>query len=178
MTPEQSGRDALVSAPTGSGKTLCFLAPVVQSLMAVSPRISRGDGTHALVVAPTRELALQIHATLALLLRAAHWLVGGMVIGGENRNHEKQRLRKGVTVLVATPGRLLDHLANTTAFRCHELRWLVLDEADRLLDLGFEKKLGAWGACQAAQPMSPSLVHPVCLNSLVHKFGSRPADVR
>jgi ATP-dependent RNA helicase DDX31/DBP7 len=69
--------------------------------------------------------------------------VGGAVLGGESRGSEKARLRKGVTVLVATPGRLLDHLANTAAFRTAELRWLVLDEADRLLDLGFKEKIGA-----------------------------------
>ena len=69
--------------------------------------------------------------------------VGGSIHGGENRAKEKARLRRGVTVLVATPGRLLDHLQNTASFRTEELRWLVLDEADRLLDLGFECKIGA-----------------------------------
>ena len=64
------------------------------------------------------------------------------MLGGESRSSEKARLRRGVTALVATPGRLLDHLANTAAFRTHELRWLVLDEADRLLDLGFKEKIG------------------------------------
>ena len=85
--------------------------------------------------------------------------VGGSVHGGENRAKEKARLRRGVTVLVATPGRLLDHLQNTAAFRTEELRWLVLDEADRLLDLGFEQKIGAplgsW-PCHAL----PSLLSP------------------
>ena len=65
------------------------------------------------------------------------------MFGGENRDKEKARLRKGVTVLVATPGRLLDHLQSTAAFKTDRLRWLVLDEADRLLDLGFEQKIGA-----------------------------------
>jgi superfamily II DNA/RNA helicase len=69
--------------------------------------------------------------------------VGGAISGGENRAKEKARLRKGVTVLVATPGRLLDHLQNTQSFRSDDLRWLVLDEADRLLDLGFEQKISA-----------------------------------
>lgn len=69
------------------------------------------------------------------------WLVPGLLIGGENRHHEKQRLRKGVVILVATPGRLLDHLESTTAFSVAHLQWLVLDEADRLLDLGFQKSL-------------------------------------
>ena len=69
--------------------------------------------------------------------------VGGAIIGGENRGKEKARLRRGLAVVVATPGRLLDHLQNTAAFRTAELRMLVLDEADRLLDLGFEAKIRA-----------------------------------
>ncbi len=68
--------------------------------------------------------------------------VGGSLCGGEQRMKEKARLRKGVTVVVSTPGRLLDHLQNTASFQTQRLRWLVLDEADRLLDLGFEQKLG------------------------------------
>jgi len=68
--------------------------------------------------------------------------VGGSILGGEQRNKEKARLRKGITVLVASPGRLLDHLEKTTAFKTDELRWLVLDEADRLLDMGFQQKIG------------------------------------
>ena len=77
--------------------------------------------------------------------QAAHTFtqVGGSIFGGENRDKEKARLRKGVTVLVATPGRLLDHLQSTAAFQTDALRWLILDEADRLLDLGFEQKIGA-----------------------------------
>ena len=65
----------------------------------------------------------------------------GAITGGENRGKEKARLRKGLNVVVATPGRLLDHLEKTTAFHTNELQWLILDEADRLLDLGFEQKI-------------------------------------
>ena len=68
--------------------------------------------------------------------------MGGSILGGEQRNKEKARLRKGITVLVASPGRLLDHLEKTAAFKTDELRWLVLDEADRLLDMGFQQKIG------------------------------------
>ncbi|BDA42696.1 DEAD-box ATP-dependent RNA helicase 17 [Coccomyxa sp. Obi] len=136
------GRDALVNAPTGSGKTLAYLAPIINDLQAQEPRVSRAEGTHALIIVPTRELCLQIADVLTLILRRYIWLVGGAIYGGENRAKEKARLRKGVTVLVATPGRLLDHLQNTQSFRTEELRWLVLDEADRLLDLGFEQKIG------------------------------------
>lgn len=78
---------------------------------------------------------------LTLLARRFAWLVPGVVNGGESRAREKARLRKGITILVATPGRLLDHFENTQAFKADALRWLILDEADRLLDMGFEKKI-------------------------------------
>ncbi|KAI9004101.1 P-loop containing nucleoside triphosphate hydrolase protein [Gaertneriomyces semiglobifer] len=73
--------------------------------------------------------------------KARHWMVAGHIMGGEKKKSEKARLRKGVTIVVATPGRLLDHLKTTKAFECGNLRWLVLDEADRLLELGFEETL-------------------------------------
>ncbi|KAG2489609.1 hypothetical protein HYH03_011889 [Edaphochlamys debaryana] len=136
-----AGRDCLVKAQTGSGKTLCYLLPIINDLQSHQPRISRGEGTHAIVLAPTRELCIQVSDVACALLKRYHWLVAGLLIGGENRAHEKARLRKGVTLLAASPGRLLDHLQSTAAFRTTELRWLVLDEADRLLDLGFEAKL-------------------------------------
>ena len=69
------------------------------------------------------------------------WLVPGSLSGGERRKSEKARLRRGVAILVCTPGRLLDHLKATKCFRRELLRWLVLDEADRLLDMGFEKQV-------------------------------------
>ena len=74
-------------------------------------------------------------------MRPFIWLVPGGLSGGERRKSEKARLRKGVTVLVCTPGRLLDHLKTTKCFRRNSLRWLILDEADRLLDMGFEKQV-------------------------------------
>jgi DEAD/DEAH box helicase len=224
-------------------------------LQALLPRVSRQSGTHAVIMAPTRELCIQIYDVLALILRRYHWVVGrllqsaahmddetgdcctvlprwaqeqstcasqgafigasctvvipcrltcigqiaGTIYGGENRDKEKARLRKGVNIVVATPGyagwiqhacqpaeewqgthlaspvdisaamsghlhgailfvtdidlltaisytldrRLLDHLQNTKSFNVAPLQWLVLDEADRLLDLGFEQKIGA-----------------------------------
>jgi ATP-dependent RNA helicase DDX31/DBP7 len=136
-----AGRDVMVNSQTGSGKTLTYLLPVVQSLRAVQPHVCRTDGTVAIVLAPTRELCLQILEVLQLLLRCAIWLVPGIVTGGEQRKKEKARLRKGVNILIATPGRLLDHVQNTQAFVTSKLRWLVLDEADRLLDMGFEKQV-------------------------------------
>ena len=87
---------------------------------AQQPRISRAGGTYAVVVAPTRELCLQITDVSVKLMRRYWWLVPGSLIGGENRSHEKARLRKGLTVLAASPGRLLDHLQNTACFRTCE----------------------------------------------------------
>eukprot|EP00798_Chlamydomonas_sp_ICE-L_P002406 gene2406-8717_t len=110
-----AGRDALVKAPTGSGKTLAFLVPIIQDL--------------------------QIQDVAVRLMRKYFTMVPGILIGGENVNHEKARMRKGLTVMIATPGRLMYHLENSAQLKLGNLRWLVLDEADRLLDMGFQAKL-------------------------------------
>lgn len=155
LPPLLHGEDVMANAPTGSGKTLAFLLPAVQALICKEKRVHRNEGTYALVICPTRELCLQIWEVLSLLLKNYHWIVGGMVMGGENRNKEKARLRKGINIVVGTPGRLKDHLENTSAWKVESLQLLVLDEADRLLDLGFEETLTA------------------ILNTLSKKIGSR-----
>eukprot|EP00271_Cylindrocystis_brebissonii_P007040 TRINITY_DN20152_c0_g1_i1.p1 TRINITY_DN20152_c0_g1~~TRINITY_DN20152_c0_g1_i1.p1 ORF type:complete len:1100 (-),score=220.58 TRINITY_DN20152_c0_g1_i1:9-3263(-) len=136
-----TGRDGLIQASTGSGKTLVYLLPLFHFLQAQEPKVSRSDGTYALILAPTRELCLQIHAVAVQLSRRFVWIVPGHVMGGESKSKEKARLRKGVTLLVATPGRLLDHMRTTQAFCLDKCQWIVIDEADRLLDLGFEKDM-------------------------------------
>nr|XP_060613659.1 probable ATP-dependent RNA helicase DDX31 [Anolis sagrei ordinatus] len=133
------GRDALVRSQTGSGKTLAYGIPLVQSLQGLEPKIQRSDGPYALILVPTRELALQSFETIQKLLKPFTWIVPGVLMGGEKKKSEKARLRKGINVLVATPGRLLDHLRSTQCLHFRRLKWLVLDEADRILDLGFEK---------------------------------------
>ncbi|KAL4889415.1 ATP-dependent RNA helicase dbp7 [Aspergillus ambiguus] len=151
--------DAFIQAETGSGKTLAYLLPLVQQIMALShptnrandatsatdakgqPIVHRDSGLFAIVLAPTRELCKQISVVLEGLLRCAHWIVAGTVIGGEKKKSEKARLRKGLNILVATPGRLADHLENTQALDVSNVRWLVLDEGDRLMELGFEQEL-------------------------------------
>ncbi|EGZ30532.1 hypothetical protein PHYSODRAFT_477816 [Phytophthora sojae] len=135
------GNDILVKSETGSGKTLSYLLPIVQKLQSVSPRIQRQDGCMALVLAPTRELCTQIMETANKLIQPFVFLVPGAIIGGEKKKAEKARLRKGITILIATPGRLADHLVNTQSFNYTQLQFLVLDEADRLLDMGFEKQI-------------------------------------
>ncbi|KAF2645636.1 DEAD-domain-containing protein [Massarina eburnea CBS 473.64] len=142
--------DAFIQAETGSGKTLAYLLPIVQRLMELSANmkkrkvddaVSRQSGLFAIILAPTRELSKQIATVLDSLLRCAHWLVATTVIGGEKKKSEKARLRKGINILVATPGRLADHLEHTEALDVSNVRWLVLDEGDRLMELGFEDEL-------------------------------------
>lgn len=159
---EEPLRDVLIQAQTGSGKTLSYLLPIVQTLLPLSrlSYIDRSIGTLAIILAPTRELAQQISKVLEQLLHMSfvaskegsddededdrpftRWLVSGLLTGGSTRTHEKAKLRKGVPILVSTPGRLLDHLQNTMSFQCAKTMFLVLDEADRLMDLGFEETI-------------------------------------
>ncbi|KMZ64347.1 ATP dependent RNA helicase [Zostera marina] len=136
-----SGRHLLVNAATGTGKTVVYLAPIVHLLQMRSPKIERSDGTIALVLVPTRELCMQVYEILQKLVHRFHWIVPGYIMGGENRSKEKARLRKGISVLVATPGRLLDHLQKTTSFKYNNLQWIVFDEADSILEHGFGKAI-------------------------------------
>ena len=140
--------DAFIQAQTGSGKTLAYLLPIVHHVAQLSQQMkvagqdfSRESGLFAMVLAPTRELSKQISAVLEGLLSCCHWIVGGIVIGGEKKKSEKARLRKGLNILVATPGRLADHLNNTEVLDVSRVRWLVLDEGDRLMELGFEQDI-------------------------------------
>lgn len=134
-----SGRDVLVRSQTGSGKTLAYALPIVQKLQELRPKLSREDGIQAVVIVPTRELAIQSYELFVKLLKPYQWVVSGYLSGGENRKTEKARLRKGINILVGTPGRLCDHLLHTESFKLDKAKWLVLDEADRLFELGYEK---------------------------------------
>ncbi|KAF7726153.1 ATP-dependent RNA helicase [Apophysomyces ossiformis] len=138
IPPLMAGRDVLGAAKTGSGKTLAFLIPAIELLykLKFKPR----NGTGVVIVSPTRELALQIFGVAKELLKY-HQLTFGIVIGGANRRAEADKLTKGVNLLVATPGRLLDHLQNTRGFVFKNLKALVIDEADRILEIGFEEEM-------------------------------------
>jgi len=130
IPPALAGRDVLASAMTGSGKTAAFLLPIMQRLLGKS----RGT-TRALILTPTRELAAQIDAHLTEL--AVHTpLTGAAVFGGVGMGPQEHAFRSGTDVLVANPGRLLDHFRYPYA-RLGGLEVLVLDEADRMLDMGF-----------------------------------------
>jgi len=132
------GRDLVGNAKTGSGKTLAFLIPAVELIYQLKflPR----NGTGVLIISPTRELSMQTFGVLRELLKH-HDHTYGLVMGGANRATEMQKLEKGINILVATPGRLLDHLQNTKNFLFKNLQCLIIDEADRILDVGFEEEL-------------------------------------
>ncbi|GAA6053731.1 hypothetical protein JCM3770_003188 [Rhodotorula araucariae] len=138
IPPLLAGKDVLGAAKTGSGKTLAFLIPAVEMLnkLKFKPR----NGTGAIVVSPTRELALQIFG-VAKELCEHHNQTFAIVMGGANRKAEAEKLAKGVNLLIATPGRLLDHLQNTKGFVFNNLRALIIDEADRILEIGFEDEM-------------------------------------
>lgn len=133
-----AGKDVLGAARTGSGKTLAFLIPAIELLykMKFKPR----NGTGAIIVTPTRELALQIFGVAKELLKY-HNQTFGLIMGGANRKAEAEKLAKGVSLLIATPGRLLDHLQNTRGFVFKNLKSLIIDEADRILEVGFEEEM-------------------------------------
>lgn len=133
------GRDILVRSQTGSGKTLAYALPIVQQLQDIKPKISRTDGIYALVIVPTRELAIQTLEVFIKLLKPYTWIVPTYITGGEKRKSEKARLRKGVNILIGTPGRICDHLLHTESFKLDKVKYLVLDEADRLYECGYEK---------------------------------------
>lgn len=130
IPPALEGRDVLACAMTGSGKTAAFLLPLIQHLID-APR----GTTKALVLTPTRELAAQILEDLQDL--AVHTPVSGaIVIGGVGMGPQEHAFRRGVDVIIATPGRLMDHMKQPYA-KLPKLEYLVLDEADRMLDMGF-----------------------------------------
>ena len=132
IPPAIAGRDVFACAMTGSGKTAAFMLPIPQRLLS---RRAANAATRVLVLAPTRELAAQIDEQRRALGRFTR-IGGAVVVGGMSMGPQETALRRGAEVLVATPGRLLDHLQRGTA-RLGLIETLVLDEADRMLDMGF-----------------------------------------
>nr|CAD7423751.1 unnamed protein product [Timema monikensis] len=128
------GCDILGAAKTGSGKTLAFLVPLLEKLYI--KQWDRCAGIGALVITPTRELAYQIFETLKLV-GTHHDFSAALLIGGKDLKFEKTRIHK-CNILICTPGRLLQHMEENPHFDCSYIQILVLDEADRILDLGFQ----------------------------------------
>jgi ATP-dependent RNA helicase DeaD len=141
LEPDALGRDLIVSAQTGSGKTVAFGLAMADQLLDEAGDLRRAEGPLALIIAPTRELALQVSRELAWL----YDLTGARVatcVGGMNPSQERKILRSGANIVVGTPGRLRDHLERG-ALDLTSLSAVVLDEADEMLDMGFRDELEA-----------------------------------
>jgi ATP-dependent RNA helicase RhlE len=134
IPPALEGRDVIGCAQTGTGKTAAFLVPLIERL-SVLPK----GQPHALILAPTRELALQIFGSIEKLGRS-HRLSATVIVGGSDMQAQIRGLRQRPDILVATPGRLLDHMWNGT-INLAPIKILVLDEADRMLDMGFAPQI-------------------------------------
>lgn len=133
------GKDVLGCAETGSGKTASFGIPMIQHCLHQAP-LRRGDGPMGLVLAPTRELAQQIEREIKDFSRTSRDVRTAIVVGGTNISEQRSELRNGVEIVIATPGRFIDHLQqNNTSL--NRVSYVVLDEADRMLDMGFEPQI-------------------------------------
>ncbi|KAK0429254.1 hypothetical protein QR680_011275 [Steinernema hermaphroditum] len=139
IDPLLEGKDVLGAAKTGSGKTLAFLIPAIELLVKLE--FKQFQGTGCIIISPTRELSMQIYGVLSELMEKHPGFTHGLVMGGTNRKSEEEKLQRGINFLVATPGRLLDHLQNTECFMVKNLKCLIIDEADRILDIGFEQEM-------------------------------------
>ncbi|KAF3691363.1 putative ATP-dependent RNA helicase DDX10 [Channa argus] len=133
------GKDVLGAAKTGSGKTLAFLIPVLECLYR--QQWSSMDGLGALIISPTRELAYQTFEVLRKVGKN-HEFSAGLIIGGKDLKSESERIHH-TNIVICTPGRLLQHMDETATFHASNLQMLVLDEADRILDMGFADTLNA-----------------------------------
>ena len=131
------GEDIIGSAKTGSGKSLAFLIPTVEFIL----NNPKNEGVQALVITPTRELALQLY-DLAKSLMNDNGTTCVLVIGGGNRRKEAEKLSSGdAKIVICTPGRLIDHMVNTKKFEYNTMKILIIDEADKILKIGFEEEL-------------------------------------
>ncbi len=153
-----AGRDLMIAAKTGSGKTGAFVLPMLNRLLAVD---AKETGTRALILLPTRELAVQTERAFTRFAAFTH-IKCGLVIGGAAFKYQIAAMRRNPEVIIATPGRLVEHIGKGSAY-LSDLEMLVLDEADRMLDMGFSEDMniiaGASGADRQSLLFSATLEH-------------------
>lgn len=157
-----SGRDVVGIAETGSGKTLTYCLPAIVHINA-QPLLSPGDGPIVLILAPTRELAVQIQTEITKFGKSSR-IRNTCVYGGVPRGGQIRDLARGVEVCIATPGRLIDMLESGKT-NLRRVTYLVLDEADRMLDMGFEPQIRK----MFVLPW-PSFIHPANKNTALDRF--------
>ncbi|HUO09838.1 MAG TPA: DEAD/DEAH box helicase [Phycisphaerae bacterium] len=184
IPPAMEGRDVLACAATGSGKTAAFLLPTIHRLMTHPPKHGAGHGggrmVRALVLTPTRELAAQIYENLQEM--ATHTpITGAPVYGGVGMGPQEHAFRMGVDILIATPGRLLDHLKRPYA-KLSGLEVLIMDEADRMLDMGFlpdiRRILKVLPPPEKRQTLFFSATMPNEIRQLTHELLKNPATIQ
>ena len=136
-------KNVIVKSETGSGKTLAYIIPLYQNLIEINEleTINRKNGIYSIIFSPTHELCLQIEKTFDKLKSCCINVFYGTFMGGQKIETEKKKLRKGLNIIITTPGRLLYHLQNTEKINFTTLKMIIIDEADLMLDMGFEKDI-------------------------------------
>jgi ATP-dependent RNA helicase RhlE len=172
IPPALEGHDVLATAQTGTGKTLGYLIPIIESLLK-----DEGKGAHALVVLPTRELAMQVEEAFKTVRSNSRQTVA-LVVGGMNERPQLDAIRRGARLIVATPGRLEDYLKRKLV-RLDQIKMLVLDEVDRMLDMGFQPAIarivGTMPAAHQTLCYSATLEGEV--KQVAHKYLNNPVRV-
>jgi ATP-dependent RNA helicase RhlE len=174
IPPALEGRDVLATAQTGTGKTLGFLIPIVELLQMAE---ARGPAAHALILLPTRELAMQVEQAF-LAIRSSSSQTVALVVGGMHEGAQLDAIRRGAKLIVATPGRLEDFLKRRLV-RLDQVKILVLDEVDRMLDMGFQPAIARIAATLPAkrQTLCYSATLEGAVKEVARKYLNDPARI-
>ncbi len=172
IPPALEGRDVLATAQTGTGKTLSFLIPIVEMLQK-----TEGRGAHALVLLPTRELAMQVEKAFRAI-RSSNAHTVALVVGGLAEGSQLETIRRGARLIVATPGRLEDFLKRKLV-RLDQVKMLVLDEVDRMLDMGFQPAIARIASALPAerQTLCYSATLEGAVRDVAQKYLKSPARI-
>ena len=157
IPPALEGRDVLATAQTGTGKTLSFLLPIIENLLKPDWQRMESRGAQALILLPTRELAMQVEQAFKAIRPSAAY-GAALVVGGMYEGPQLDAIRRGVRVIIATPGRLEDYIKRKVV-RLDQVKILVLDEVDRMLDMGFQP------AIQRIASMLPTQRQTLCYSA-------------
>ena len=173
IPPALEGRDVLATAQTGTGKTLSFLLPIVEMLQKTPER----NAAQALILLPTRELAMQVEAAFKAI-RSHHLQTAALVVGGMQERPQLDAIRRGARLIVATPGRLEDFLKRRLV-RLDQVKILVLDEVDRMLDMGFQPAIARIAATLPAtrQTLCYSATLEGQVKEVARKYLNNPARI-
>ena len=174
IPPALEGRDVLATAQTGTGKTLSFLIPIVEMLQTSA---ARGPAAHALILLPTRELAMQVEQAF-LAIRSSSEQTVALVVGGMQERAQLDAIRRGAKLIVATPGRLEDYLKRKLV-RLDQVKILVLDEVDRMLDMGFQPAIARIATMlpQTRQTLCYSATLEGAVKEVAHKYLNNPTRI-